>query len=193
MEKNLRALIKKNPTEEFRGLFIEGSLSATRKNVLVPGSIGVYTGGSNYNPSQILRNSSVDGPTAQIDALLAGIANRSSKAMSLVEIMKLVRLTVPDPEESELLWNTIAIVGAIEKYAAMSQQKVGTVYVDRERGLDAKRRETQGIIEGSEVKSVPNDQIALFILRTKKHGNSMSAWWPQVRFPDGPYGFAFAL
>src|SRR5262249_5649307 len=48
MERGLRESIMKNPDVEFRGVYVEGGLSPTRKNVLAPGSIGVYSGGSNY-------------------------------------------------------------------------------------------------------------------------------------------------
>lgn len=48
MEKGLRDLIAKNASEEFRGIYVESGLSATRKNILAPGSVGVYSAGSNY-------------------------------------------------------------------------------------------------------------------------------------------------
>src|SRR4029078_564968 len=48
METGLRDLIAKNSHEEFRGIYLEGGLSATRKSVLAPGAVGVYSGGSNY-------------------------------------------------------------------------------------------------------------------------------------------------
>lgn len=51
MERGLRDLIAERPTEEFRGIYVEGGLSATRRNVLAPGLIGVYSGGSTYNPA----------------------------------------------------------------------------------------------------------------------------------------------
>ena len=50
MEQGLRDLIAENSNEEFRGVYVESGLSATRKNILAPGSIGVYSAGSNYNP-----------------------------------------------------------------------------------------------------------------------------------------------
>jgi Z1 domain len=48
MEQGLRNLIATNPDEEFRGVYVESGLSATRKNILVPGAVGVYSAGSNY-------------------------------------------------------------------------------------------------------------------------------------------------
>src|SRR5262249_20503443 len=66
MEMGLRDLIAKNPSEEFRGIYVEGDLSPTRKSILAPGSIGVYSAGSNYNPAQILRDDSVAPFTEQL-------------------------------------------------------------------------------------------------------------------------------
>ena len=52
MEKGLRDLIARAPAEEFRGVYIEGAINATRANILAPGAIGVYSGGSTYNPAR---------------------------------------------------------------------------------------------------------------------------------------------
>ncbi|HXL09717.1 MAG TPA: hypothetical protein VN966_05820 [Candidatus Bathyarchaeia archaeon] len=70
MERGLRDLIARNPAEEFRGVYVESGLSPTRKNILAPGSIGVYSGGSNYNPAQILRDETVKTSTDKIDKKL---------------------------------------------------------------------------------------------------------------------------
>lgn len=59
MERGLRDLIARRPAEEFRGVYIESGLNATRRNILAPGSIGVYSGGSIYNPAQVMRDDSV--------------------------------------------------------------------------------------------------------------------------------------
>jgi hypothetical protein len=69
----------------------------------------------------------------------------------------------------------------------------GYLYVDRDRGLKEDRRETQGILDGGEAGKVPSDKLTLFLLRTKAERGSNEAWWPQVRFPNGNYGFAFAI
>ena len=53
MERGLRELIARDSSEEFRGVYLEGGLSPTRRNILAPGSIGVYSGGSIYNPAQV--------------------------------------------------------------------------------------------------------------------------------------------
>jgi len=44
MERGLRDLIANKPAEGFRGVYLEGALNATRKNILAPGSIGVISG-----------------------------------------------------------------------------------------------------------------------------------------------------
>lgn len=59
MERSLRDLIARNSAETFRGIYLENGLSPTRKNILAPGSLGIYSAGSNYNHAQILRDSSV--------------------------------------------------------------------------------------------------------------------------------------
>lgn len=193
MQQALRELIANNRTEEFRGLFLEGSLRATRKNVLAPGAVGVYTGGSNYNPAQMLRDSSVRTANAKIDSLLAGVGDRAYAEMPLQTLQELIRLTTPDAKKSEHVWNAEAIVGSIEKYGTLTKQKTAYVYVDRDRGLDADRRETQGIIEGREVRNVPGNKIVLFMLKTTAGRGREPVWWPQLRFPTGRYAFAFAV
>jgi hypothetical protein len=70
---------------------------------------------------------------------------------------------------------------------------MGYLYVDRDRGLKEARRETQGILEGGETRKVPADKLTLFLLRTTSERGMQSAWWPQIRFPSGPYAFAFAI
>jgi hypothetical protein len=77
--------------------------------------------------------------------------------------------------------------------ASLRKQKTGYVYVDRDRGLNAKLRETQGNLTGGEISKVPNDKVRLFMLRTDAKGGKHEAWWPEVHFPDGRYVFAFSL
>ncbi len=193
MQQALRELIVKNPGEEFRGLFLEGRLKATRKNVLAPGAVGIYTGGSNYNPAQMLRDASTRQATVKIDRILAGVGEKAYVEMPFDTLQELVRLTLPDAARAEHVWNAEAIAGSIEKYGTLTSQATAYVYVDRERGLDADRRETQGILDGREVRNVPGDKIALFMLRTTTSSGKESVWWPQLRFPSGRYGFAFAV
>lgn len=193
MELSLRDLIDKNPSEEFRGIYVESGLSATRKNILAPGSIGIYSAGSNYNPSQVLRNESVKKSTVDIDEILKNIGNRQFAEMGIEDLKRLVLLTMPDPSASEKVWNPVAIVRSIEEFAKVYKHKTGYVYVDRDRDLKASRAETAGILTGGEYTSVPLDKIALYILRTATNRDVNPAWWPQIRFPDGRYAFAFAI
>ncbi|MFN9479413.1 MAG: Z1 domain-containing protein [Betaproteobacteria bacterium] len=193
MERSLRELIAARPTEEFRGIYLEGGVRPTRKNVLVPGSLGVYTGGSNYNPAQVLRDSSAAGATAKIDKALDGIANKTYAELTIDEIKSLIEMTKPDEAESEHVWDPVAVAESIGQYAKISGQAIGYVYVDRDRDLQGRRRETQGVLSGGEVRTVPDTHLTLFMLRTKAHGKEQAAWWPQIRFPTGRYAFAFAI
>jgi hypothetical protein len=193
MERGLRDLIAKNPSEEFRGVYVETGLTATRKNILAPGSVGVYSGGSNYNPAQVLRDDSVRSPTEKIDKKLNGLADKSVTEVSIAEIREIIGWTRPDPSESEHVWNPVAVAESVAQFAKLRDQKTGYIYVDRDRGLEQGRRETQGIIEGGEYRNVPDDKIGLFLLRTKGSRGKNPSWWPQIRFPDGRYAFAFAV
>lgn len=193
MERSLRELIAARPTEEFRGIYLEGGLQPTRKNVLVPGSLGVYTGGSNYNPAQVLRDVSVAGHTAKLDKALESIANKTHAELTIDEITFLIEMTKPDETQSEHVWDSVAVAESIGQYAKLSGQAKGHVYVDRDRDLQGRRRETQGVLSGGEVRTVPETHLTLFMLRTKAHGKENAAWWPQIRFPTGRYAFAFAI
>lgn len=193
MEGSLRELIANNPSEEFRGMYIEGGLNPTRKSVLVPGSVGVYTGGGSYNPAQILRDPTVIARTEKLDRRLHAIADGTVIEMPIDEIMSIVALTNSDAAKSEHVWDVLAIAESIGQCATMRKQKVGYVYVDRERDLREARRETQGILTGGESSKASSDHVTLFLLRTKAHGKNGAAWWPQVRFPAGQYAFAFAI
>ena len=193
MEKGLRDFIAKHAGEDFRGVYVESGLSATRKNILAPGAVGVYTAGANYNPAQVLRDRSVKQNTSKIDDMLAKVANKGSIELPLSEIEKLINLTMPDPAESEFVWNPVAVSSSLSQLAKLLNQRTGHIYVDRDRGLKENRRETQGVISGGEQGELPNDQIALFMLRTKPERGEFASWWPQIRFPDGRYAFAFAV
>ena len=198
MENSLRDLVGRNPGEEFRGVYLESGLNPTRKNILAPGSIGVYTGGSNYNPAQVMRDASIKPLTDKIDKKLAPIADKNCVEMLIEDLKLLVEWTKPDDSASEKVWDSIAIAGSLEKFATLHKKATGHectgyVYVDRDRDLDANRRETAGVLTGGEVRAVPGDKIALFMLRTKAGRGKEPSWWPQIRFPDGRYAFAFAI
>ena len=193
MERGLRDLIARNPTEEFRGVYVESGLNPTRKNVLAPGAIGVYSGGSNYNPAQIMRDETVKASTDKINQKLANIANKGYAEMPIEDMQAIIRLTMPDQTQSEHVWNPIAIAESLAEFAKLRGHATGYVYVDRDRDLGASRRETAGVLTGDEYKNVPLNKIVLYILRTKPDRRNHAAWWPQIRFPDGRYAFAFAI
>lgn len=193
MERGLRDLIARRPSEEFRGIYLENGINATRRNVLAPGSIGVYSGGSIYNPAQVMRDESVKTSTDKIDKKLAGLRDNHHAEMPIADLQALIALTCPDQRESERVWDAVAVGESLAQFAKLSQQSTGYIYVDRERGLIENRRETQGILDGGEAARVPDDKITLFLLRTKASRGKNAAWWPQIRFPDGRYAFAFAV
>lgn len=193
MEKGLRDLIAKRPTEEFRGVYVESGVSATRRNVLAPGSVGVYSGGGTYNPAQVLRDSSVKASTDKIDKILNGFENKKAVEVSIDQVKELIGLTKPDPEASERVWDPIAVAESVGQLARLTPQKTAYLYIDRERGVKERRRETQGILEGGEAGKVPADKVTLFLLRMRAEGGNNASWWPQIRFPEGKYAFAFSV
>src|SRR5437764_258252 len=193
MGRGLRELIAEAPTEEFRGVYIEGPISATRSNVLVPGALGVYSGGSTYNPAQIMRDASVIKSTAQIDDILKTLKNKTYKEFPVETIRKLIELTTPDQSQSERVWSPAAVAGTITQFSSLREQKTGYIYVDRDRGLLANRRETQGILDSGEAGQVPDNKLTVFFLKTAASKDKEAAWWPQIRFPNGQYAFAFAI
>jgi hypothetical protein len=193
MERGLRDLIGQSPSEEFRGVYVETGINPTRSNVLAPGSIGVYAGGSIYNPAQVARDEQVKDATAKIDAILKGVGDKTYTTLPLKELRKLIELTVPDQSKSERIWNPLAVSESISQFAKLRKSEDGYVYVARDRGLKEDRRETQGILDGGEAGKVPEDRLTLFLLRMKEGPGTCAAWWPQVRFPKGRYAFAFAV
>lgn len=193
MERSLRKLIADSPDEEFRGVYLKSGLQATRRTVLVPGAIGVYTGGGTYNPAQILRNESSAKNTAKLDKLLSEITDKQFVEFSIENLQELIRLTLPDPSQSEYVWDPVAVTEGIRQCADILEQESGYVYVDRDRDLKERRRETQGVLSGGESGLVPKGRITIFMMRTKAVGDHHAAWWPQIRFPAGRYALAFAI
>ena len=193
MEGALRELIGREPDEEFRAVYVEGAMSPTRRSVLAPGSIGAYSGGSTYNPAQVLRDVSVAPSTKKIDTMVAALPSKTFAELPINVLAKLVALTVPDESEAEFVWNSVAVGESLTEFAKLNGQATGYVYVDRDRGLVESRSETQGILTGGEAGLVPGEKMTLFLLRTKATGGREAAWWPQIRFPNGRYAFAFAL
>jgi len=193
MERGLRELIAHRPGEEFRGIYVESGVSPTRKNILAPGSIGVYSGGGTYNPAQVMRDAGSEVSTRKISKLLSEFRNDAYREIPIEDLAELIVLTLPDQRESERVWDPVAVKESVLQFAKLNRHKTGYVYVDRKRGLKQNRRETQGILDGGEAARVPKDKITLFILCAEAYGNKREAWWPQIRFPEGRYAFAFAV
>lgn len=193
MERSLRDLVSSRMAEEFRGIYVEGNLQPTRKNVLVPGAVGVYTAGGTYNPAQVRRDIEDSRGLAEIDAILGDIPDGEFRELPIETIRRLIGLTCPDPEAAELVWDGLAIAESIGQCATLRNQATGFVYVDRDRDLVGRRRETQGILTGGEARLVLDTKPTLFMLRTAEKEGRKAAWWPQVRFPAGRYAFAFAV
>lgn len=131
MERGLRELIAKKPNEEFRGIYVESGLSATRKNILAPGSIGVYSGGSNYNPAQVLRDGSVKSLTDKIDRKLARVPDKTAVEMTIDDIRELIGWTRPDPKKSQHVWNSVAATESLVQFA----NRTDTTVVPRGTGI----------------------------------------------------------
>jgi len=193
MERSLRALIEENPDEEFRGVYLRGGLKATRRSVLVPGAVGVYTGGGSYNPAQVLREDAGAKNTGKLDKLLASVDDKNYAEVSIAELQELIRLTVPDGDLSEHVWDPLAVAESLKQAADILGQEAGYVFVDRDRDLREPRRETQGVLSGGEAGMVPADRVTVFMMRTKAYGRQQAVWWPQIRFPAGRYALAFAI
>lgn len=140
-----------------------------------------------------MRDETVKTSTEKIDKMLASFRDDHHVEVSVEDMRALLALTMPDQRESERVWNPVAVGESLAQFAKLHHQSKGYVYVDRERGLKENRRETQGILDGGEAARVPDGKITLFLLRTKTERGRNAAWWPQIRFPDGRYAFAFAV
>ncbi len=193
MENGLRDLIARHPTEEFRGVYLENNLNPTRRNVLAPGAIGIYSGGGIYNPAQVVRDDSVKSATEKINDILKNVSNKQFSEIPVEMLKEIIALTMPDQRVSEKIWDPVAVGESLVKFSILHNQENGYVYVDRDRGIKENRRETQGILDGGEAGKVPGDKITLFLLRTQTGEGQEASWWPQIRFPSGRYAFAFAV
>ena len=140
-----------------------------------------------------MRDETVKTTTDRIDKRLADIPDKEPMEIPIAELKSLITMTIADQRESEFVWNPTAVAESLEQFAKLYGEKTGYIYIDRDRDLKENRRETQGILSGGEALKMPRDKIALFLLRTKPSRGKNAAWWPQVRFPDGLYAFAFAV
>jgi hypothetical protein len=125
--------------------------------------------------------------------MVRDIEDKTYKEVPMELLAKLIELTVPDQTESERVWNVGAVAGSLKQFAHIRRQATGYLYTDRDRNLIEKRRETQGVLSGGEAGTVPHDKCTLFLLRTSAGRGINAAWWPQIRFPNGQYAFAFAV
>ncbi|MCF8470238.1 MAG: Z1 domain-containing protein [Reyranella sp.] len=193
MEKALRALVGKHPQGQFEGIYLASPLQATRRNVLDPNAIGVYVAGGWINPRYILRTPAVTEATKWLDEQLAKYDGQEEYYQTdVASVRALIEKCVADPAQGTELWNTKTIGAALEKLETLSGQKA-YIRVQRDRALEATRRETQGHYSGGEDDLVPSDAVTLFMFRIRKSNRGEVAWLPQVRFPDGNYAIAFSF
>lgn len=193
MEKSLRELLKDRDT--FEGLFISGSWTATRNNVLDPNTIGYYVGGSSYNPRKPLRTAAATPTTAWINQELLKTKDAPPyTTITVKRILELIKKIEVDPKEGAQLWDLKAIDAALEVLTTRNQTDKAYLVIKRDRDLKAVRTERHGIIQSSEAILAPTDAPTLFMYRanTTPDGEA-EVWWPQLRFPNGNYVLAFSF
>ena len=193
MEKSLRELLKDRDT--FEGLFISGSWTATRNNVLDPNTIGYYVGGSSYNPRKPLRTSAATPTTAWINQELLKMKDAPPyTTITVKRILELIKKIELDPKEGAQLWDLKAIDAALEVLTTRNQSDKAYLVIKRDRDLKAVRTERHGIIQSSEAILAPTDAPTLFMYRANATPDGEAeVWWPQLRFPVGNYVLAFSF
>lgn len=82
----------------------------------MPGAIGVYTGGGNYNPAQVLRTNEGAKHVAKIDKMLAAVPDKSYVEIPWDDMQALIRWTVPDDQESEHVWDPVAVAESLKQW-----------------------------------------------------------------------------
>jgi hypothetical protein len=193
MEKSLRELLKDRDT--FEGLFISGSWTATRSNVLDPNTIGYYVGGSSYNPRKPLRTAAAIPTTDWINQELLKTKDAPPyTTITVKRILELVKKIELDPKEGAQLWDLKAIDAALEVLTARHKSDKAYLVIRRDRDLKAVRTERHGIIQSSEAILAPTDAPTLFMYRANATPDGEAeVWWPQLRFPVGNYVLAFSF
>lgn len=193
MEKALRGLIQKHPQGEFEGICLSPPMQATRRNVLDPNAIGVYVAGGWVNPRYVLRTPSTTEATKWLDNKLSEYDDSKEYCETDVDsVIEIIQKCQPDPGQGTELWNPKIIGAALEKMKVLRGRKA-YIRVQRDRGLEEPRRETQGFYSGGEDKRVPADAVTLFMFKLKRSAKGEPAWLPQVRFPEGNYAIAFSF
>ena len=193
MERGLRNLINRKPGEEFRGVYVESGVSATRGNVLAPGAIGVYSAGNIYNPAQILRDASSASATGKIDKKLEHIPDKQYREIPMAEIIDLVSTTMPDSKESERVWDSVAVAESIRHFADAQKLQTGYVFVDRDpvwRGTAVKPKESFPAAKPVWFRATKSRYL---YSESKPKAAGAKRGGREIRFPDGQYAFAFAI
>jgi hypothetical protein len=193
MEKSLRDLLHNRDT--FEGLYISGAWAATRSNVLDPNTIGYYVEGSSYNPRKPLRAAAASKTTNWLNGELSKVKDAPPfVTITWPRIMELIEKIELDPKEGAQLWDLKAIRTALEVLAKKNKTDKAYLVVKRNRGLEAVRTESHGIIQSAEAALAPTDAPTLFMYRANATPNGeVEVWWPQLRFPDGEYVMAFSF
>src|SRR5260370_38712057 len=138
-EQAMRRIIERYPNEEYRGILIGANLSATRRNVLNPNNIGVYTGGEQVFPRRpIYKRAEIQERTKQLNQLLDPIYPDSRKEplqITLEKMIDLVKLTKSDTTGNGL-WNDSMVITALETIKNDQRyNNTGFLVVRRNRGL----------------------------------------------------------
>lgn len=193
MEKSLRELLKDRDT--FEGLFISGTWTATRNNVLDPNTIGYYVGGSSYNPRKPLRTAAATATTTWISQELMNTKDSPPyTTITVKRILELIKKIEVDPKEGAQLWDLKAIDAALGILATRNKSDKAYLVIKRDRDLKAVRTERHGIIQSSEAVLAPTDAPTLFMYRANATPEGEAeVWWPQLRFPKGDYVLAFSF
>jgi hypothetical protein len=198
MESSLRDLLSRHPVGHFEGIYLVDPLQPTRRNVLEPGSIGMYVAGSYCNPRYPLRAQRMRPNTDAMDIRLEPYPAAEPHAVVTVDfILELLEFCKEvDPDEARELWNPRMICMALEKLRHLFGNRAYLV-VKRDRDLRAPREETQGFLSGGEEADAPKDAPTLFAYRLRgvRKPGDIPVWWPLIRFPEGkrPYAIAFSL
>jgi hypothetical protein len=194
MDNALRHLIESQPDGRFEGLFLRGPVRATRTNV-VPDAVGMYVAGRSIVPRLPLRTAQLSSQTAAIDKLLSAYPGDAPAAATIThaQVLELLKHVKVDPDEGAYLWDPDAIAAALAQLETINKTDQAYLVIRRGRELEQKRAETQGILSGGEDALAPKDHVTLFMYRLKRSGSKVEVWWPQLRFSQGDYAFAFAL
>ena len=193
MESALRDLVRRKPRGKFEGILLSKKVSATRRNVLDPASLGLFIAGKSYNPVFPLRDGSGKANTEWLDKTLEPYRDGEVNHVSIDELITLIGRCPADANFGIRLWDIQNLTTALEKLKRVTGAGAYLV-VRRGRDLNVQRRETQGILDSGEAELVPDDAATLFLYRQNAAPRKQlsEAWWPQLRFADGNYAICFS-